>query len=196
MNVTIGEKVILMMQTYIGSGNLPSHEYVWVDGSFVSDSAKPLKAVWFGLQSYPGRMWGCHLLLECGAFYRNVPPHAIGFTEESLQVPWAKQSAQVWDCYSWAFSCIEYTYLSGLECNIKIDKDNWVKGIYLFTVIPLFDGFSREPSQSKEFMFIKTNSGRLTIRPTNNLLFMENSFTEADPEICLTRQSTIYSCEF
>ncbi len=36
------------------------------------------------------------------------------------------------------------------------------------------------PSQSKEFMFIQLDNGRLTIMPTNELRFHDKSYTEGD----------------
>jgi hypothetical protein len=50
-------------------------------------------------------------------------------------------------------------------------------GTYLFTAVPLNDAYTRDPSQSKEFMFIQTEQGRLTIQPTNRVLFVDKSFT-------------------
>jgi hypothetical protein len=37
-----------------------------------------------------------------------------------------------------------------------------------------------EPSQSKEFMFIQLENGRLSIMPTNELRFHDKSYTEGD----------------
>jgi hypothetical protein len=170
------------------SGALPAHQYVHVDTTFMTgparigdDSADQMPrfvpAVWFGLHSHPGRAWGCHVMLECGAVYRGLPPHAIAFSAAPEPL-WGITDAQRWDCYGWQFSLLRYTYLRGLECRLR----DGTLGKYLFTAVPIDDGFSNEPAQSKEFMFIRTAHDRLAIMPTNDVLFIDRSFTDAEPE--------------
>lgn len=180
-------------------GALPKHQYVFVDRSFIRKDGTGFEpAVWFGLVSCPGRAWGLNVLLECGAVYRNLPPHAIDFDGEGH--PWACHHAQRWDCYGPRFSAIEYPYLSGLRLRARIahlgKEDSEHKGDYLFTVAPIGDGFSAEPGQSKEFTFMRLDNGRLTIQPTNHVLFEEKSFTtDSGWPTDLVRQTEIYSCE-
>ena len=70
-------------------------------------------------------------------------------------------------------------------------------GSYLFTVAPVADAFSAYPEQAKEFVFIKLDNGRLTIQPTNNVVFRELSFTSKDLEFPkgIKRQTEIYTAE-
>jgi hypothetical protein len=69
-------------------------------------------------------------------------------------------------------------------------------GPYLFTAVPIGDGFSDAPDQAKEFMFIWLDNDRLTIQPTNRVLFEDRSFTDASHGVPRLRlQSEIYSCE-
>lgn len=173
---------------YSGSGDLPHHLYVHVDSSFIRTTTGFEPAVWFGLASKPGEMWGCHVMLECGAVYRNVPPHAIAFKPDPC--PWEPTAAQLWDCYGPQFSTHEYAYLKGLDAQTKTHL-----GRYLFTAIPLFDGYTRAPDQSKEFMFLALDNGRLTIQPTDKVLFHDKSFTEPDWPMNIKRQTDTYSCE-
>jgi hypothetical protein len=112
-------------------------------------------------------------MLECGAVYRNVPPHAIAFSN-SPDYYWTLPQAQVWDCYGTEFDVIRYDYLADLEARYDGGDD---KATYLFTACPHGDGFSAAPEQSKEFMFMRTTGDRLLIRPTNMVLFGERSFT-------------------
>lgn len=179
------------MSLYTGSGSLPTHQYVWVDGSYLGLKGY-LPAVWFGLHSHPGRAWGCHVLLECGAVYRGLPPHAVAFSAKP-QRSWSIKDAQRWDCYGSSFSLHRYDYLRGLECRTK----SGMLGEYLFTAIPMNDAFTEEPSQSKEFMFVKLRNDRLTILPTNDLLFIERSFTEGEGKQWpkLNRANRIWSSE-
>jgi hypothetical protein len=180
---------------YTASGSLPTHQYVWVDSSYIRNEAKGYeRAVWFGLNSHPGRAWGCHVMLECGAVYRNLPPNAIAFSPDPI-IPddgWFVTDAQVWNCYGRQFSLHCYDYLSGLQV-ILADNSN---GLYLFTAIPFGDGFSDYPEQSKEFMFMQTRRDRLLIRPTNMVLFEERSFTRDTGWPTDIRTATkIWECE-
>lgn len=182
----------LGVNTLIGS--LPRHLYVWVDSRFTHKRDRGfVRAVWFGLVSYPGRVWGCNVMFESGAVYRSVPPHAIGFRLDASE--WAVSQAQMWDCYSYQWTAHEYEYLKGLRCAALIGGER-AGGEYLFTAAPLGDGFSAAPEQAKEFMFIKLDNGRLTIQPTNRVLFEDRSFTEVvtDPPK-LKLQEEVWSCE-
>jgi hypothetical protein len=115
-------------------------------------------------------------MLECGAVWRSVPPHALAFSADPER-SWSLSDSQIWDCYGDQFSVINYTYLSSQTAEIRRSGEF---GMYLFTAIPMNDGFTMEPSQSKEFMFIELDNGRLCIMPTNELRFHDKSYTEGD----------------
>jgi hypothetical protein len=131
-------------------------------------------------------------MLECGAVYRNVPPHALAFSACPSPV-WTLPKAQVWDCYGTEFDVIRYDYLADLEARYDGGDD---RATYLFTACPTGDGFSAAPEQSKEFMFMRTEGDRLLIRPTNMLLFEERSFTEDTgwPTDIMT-STQVWNCE-
>jgi hypothetical protein len=182
-------------------GQLPRHHYVWVDSQFTHRvPCGFVSATWYGLVSLRGRVWGCTVMLESGAVYRNLPPQALAFAPEPAA--WSVNDAQRWDCYGERFSAVEYTYLTGLEvlahCNEGAASKN-IPGEYLFTVAPIGDGFSQYPEQAKEFSFIKLDNGRLTIQPTNHLIFRERSFTKNDAMVFplndLKRQTEVWTCE-
>jgi hypothetical protein len=161
----------------MSSKDIPLHQYVWVWSSLIregcpADLFEP--AVWFAIRSEPGRAWGCHVMLECGAVYRNLPPHSISFAPQ-VKETWGLRDAQVWDCYGHEFDVVRYQYLADLRARYDGTEK---RARYLFTACPRDDGFSAEPEQSKEFMFMRTDDNRLLIRPTNMLLFEERSFTE------------------
>lgn len=182
--------------TFTLVGELPRHLYCYVDSSVThKEPCGFVPCVWFGLVSYPGRLWGCTVMLESGAVYRNIPAHAIAFDPEP-EPDHAPQDAQTSDCYGERFSCIEYRYLSGLDCIVKT-RNGIHEGVYLFSVAPIGDGFSAYPEQAKEFCFVETDGARLTIQPTNNVVFRERSFTGLELRIPedLKRQSEIWSCE-
>lgn len=177
-------------------GELPRHIYCFVDSTYTHNEPQGfLPCVWFGLVSYPGRTWGCTVMLECGAIYRNVPAHAIAFNKFPTEL-WSADEAQTWDCYGERFTTLEYKYLAGLDCNVKC-KDAAYDGKYLFTAAPIGDGFSAYPEQAKEFCFIQLYLGRLTIQPTNHVVFRERSFTDNKLEFPsgLRRQTDVWSAE-
>lgn len=178
-------------------GQLPKHLYVWVDTEFTHKEPYGfVPAVWFGLVSFPGRMWGCTVMFENGAIYRNLPPHAISFCEKQ-ETLWIEEEAQTWDCYGYEFAAHEYDYLRGLDCLVRLKTGTEEIGQYLFSVAPIGDGFSAYPEQAKEFTFVRLFNNRLTIQPTNHIVFRERSFTHeklAFPK-GLLRQSQIYSAE-
>ncbi len=183
------------MTLHTGSGPLPQHIYCHVERSFVrtGEQAGTEPCVWFGLRAYAGRAWGCHVMLECGAVVRDIPLHALAQSVEAA--PWTLESAQHWDCYGDQFSLVRYTYLQGLEARAKCGPAEHL-GEYLFTACPMHDGFSAEPEQSKEFVFLALRNGRFTAQPTNRVLFIERSFTEAQAwPTDIQRQSEVWSCE-
>lgn len=175
--------------------SLPFHKYVWVDSSFIRTGGSGFEpAVWFGLVSQYGRAWGLNVMLECGAVYRSLPPHAIAFHAAiSSKSPglWTIKDAQMWDCYADKFQLHEYAYLR--EMRVKTKHHN---GIYLFTAAFIDDGFTRTPEQGKEFSFIELDNGRLTIQPTNRTLFEDKSFTvDGGAPTDLLTQTQVWSCE-
>jgi len=173
-----------------GSASLPHHQYVWVDRSFIREGGTGFEpAVWFALHSHPGRAWACHVMLECGAVYRGLPPHAIAYSADPDD--WTLPQAEIWDCYGWSFSLLSYAFLAGLQA---VTKDG-VLCDYLFTAVPIGDAYSAHPSQSKEFMFMRTKGERLVILPTNGLRFIDKSFTAEGERSRLKLSDTVWSCE-
>lgn len=175
--------------------SLPIHKYVWVDSSFIRRAETGFEpAVWFGLVSQHGRAWGLNVMLECGAIYRSLPPHAIAFSPSPPQ--WSLPEAQVWDCYSNECELHEYTYLRELSVRAMTKKGTSHAGTYLFTAAFLNDAYTRTPEQQKEFSFIQLDNHRLTIQPTNRTLFEDRSFTinSGAPNDLIT-QTQVWSCE-
>jgi hypothetical protein len=181
------------MNTKIGS--LPYHRYVWVDSRFTHEEPVGwVRAEWFGLVSHPGRVWGCNVMFSFGGVYREIPPHAVAFCPDP-EKKWAVNQAQLWDCYGVKWWAHEYTALRSLRCRARIRGKDY-GGMYLFTVAPCEDGFSEAPEQSKEFKFIALDNGRLTIQPTNRVIFEDRSFTDPEEKIPkLKLQTEWWSCE-
>ena len=174
---------------------LPTHRYVLVDTTFTHKSPCGFAdAMWVGVTSIPGRAWGINVILrDGGCLYRNLPPHSISFGQND-PVAWGIQNAQLWDCYSYHFTIVQSPILRGLRMRVKVGGQV-LTGEYLFHVTHVDDGWSDSPDQDKEFYFIKLDNGRLTIQPTNRMVFVDDSFIVNDkiPELKLSE--TIYSCE-
>lgn len=185
-----------MKYTMIGS--IPRHQYLFVDSTFThKDQKEMIPCVWFGIVSYPGRMWGANILLESGAIYRNVPIHALSY-DNSLIPDWYGDDAQIWDCYSEDFAVHEYPYLKGARVRIHSkSRDVEYQGNYLFSVLPMGDGYSAQPETAKEFAFVRLATGCIAVRPTNYILWSEDSITLDTWEwpTNLRRQTETYHCE-
>ena len=177
--------------------NLPKHLYTNVDTAFTHKQPQGyMPAIWFAITSTPGRAWGCHVLLENGAIYRNLPLHALHFKPDTQLSKWPLEQAQRWDCYGWNFETIEYTYLRGQRCLVDCEDDEKHHGTYLFTAAPFDDGFSNDPEQNKEFLFIQLDNGRVTAQPTNKVMILDESFHKnTDWPTGLKVSNEIYSCE-
>lgn len=160
---------------YTHAGSLPTHQYIWIEPDAIGKHDW-MRGVWFGITSYPGRAFGCHVLLENGAVYRNVPLHQIAAAKDAPG--WAPGDAQTWDAYGWQFSTIEYPFLQAMNARVKLQNGEEYDGHYLFTLVPTGDPFSASPAQSKEFYFLQLENGRYTAQPTNQVLIDDRSFVD------------------
>lgn len=175
-------------------GFIPTHKYVYIDSTFTHEEPCGfVEAIWVGITSIPGRVWGINVILrDGGAMYRNLPPHALAFSPRPIE--WSVKEAQLWDCYSYDFVTIYNPHLRGMWVQAKIGGTVH-EGEYLFSVAHLNDGWSDSPEQDKEFYFIQLENGRLTIQPTNRIVFKDASFIENGKIPKLKLSEKIYSCE-
>ena len=177
---------------YSGAGPLPRHRYCFVEPNTFGNEDW-LRVAWFGLVSHPGRTWGCHVMLECGAVYRNVPLQRL--SHKTTDKLWSTDQAQTWDCYGHDFSVVEYPFLEAVPVIARLRSGEKIEGRYLFTAIPMLDGFSLEPEQSKEFYFIALENGRFTAQPTNHVLVKDKSFVTNVEWPKLKRQTEVWSVD-
>lgn len=176
-----------------GSGSLPTHQYCYVQPNAIGEHGW-IPVAWFALSSYPGRTWGCHVLLECGAIYRNIPLHQLA--SRKTEAPWLPNNAQTWDCYGYQFSVLEYTLLRSRGVIARLRDGSEHAGKYLCTIIPIGDPWSAHPDQGKEFTLIALANGRYTAQPTDRTLFEDKSFTrEIGWPKWLQRQTQTWSAE-
>lgn len=187
--------------------SLPRHLYCYVERRFIAvDRADPglEPCTWFGLTSVPGRAWGLTVLLECGAIYSHVPPHAIVFgsedqtPEQVRNVAWPIGASQLWDCFGYDFAVHEYEHLAGRDVEVWVGNPSEVyAGSYLFTAQHYGDGYSRAPEQAKQYHFVELEVGRLTCVPANRMVVHAPEFTGKILGLppWLRRQTEVYSCE-
>lgn len=179
---------------YTHAGALPAHKYVWIEPNAIGQHDW-LRGVWFGITCYPGRAFGCHVLLECGAVYRNVPLHQLAWNKEPESL-WTAADAQTWDAYGWQFSTIEYPFLASMNALVRLQDRTEHPGMYLFTIVPVGDAFSAEPEQGKEFYVLQLANGRFTAQPTNHVLIEDRSFCkQLEWPKFLERQTEWHSAE-
>ena len=176
---------------YTHSAPLPAHRYVYVQPDAIGTHGW-LPCTWFGLVSYPGRLWAAHVMIQGGAVYRNVPLHHLA--HQIGAAGWRACDAARWDCYGYQFSMLEYTFLKAMPARVRT-RAGEVGGEYLFTAVPVGDGWSAAPEQSKEFTFLELDNGRFAAMPTNNVLFLDSSFSDPAWPTFLKRQTEVYSCE-
>lgn len=182
------------MTLHTHSGSLPTHQYVWLEPNAIGQH-EWLRAVWFGITCFPGRAFGCHVLLECGAVYRNVPLHQLAASDDAAP-NWTAGDAQTWDAYGYQFSLLEYPFLANMNAQAKLQSGQILDGHYLFTLVPVGDAFSAAPEQSKEFYFVQLDNGRFTAQPTNQVLIEDRSFvTQLEWPTFLKRQRGWHSAE-
>lgn len=182
--------------------SLPRHLYVHVESRFVltehAEAPEFLPCTWFGLTSVPGRAWGLTVLLENGAIYSHLPPHAIAFDTLAKQ-KWAIEQAQLWDCFGYDFAIAEYSYLAGRRvlCSVTKRLGELLEGEYLFTAQHYGDGYSAAPEQAKQYHFIRLELGRLVCLPANRFVVDAAEFTTLQAELPkgLRRQTETYSVE-
>lgn len=173
--------------------DLPWHTYGFVERGVLSagqrDGWEP--CVWFGLTCPRNRAFGLSVLLECGAVYRELPPHAFAFREAAPA--WTIQQAQAWDCFGGTAQALEYRYLR--EFPVKVIRSA-LPGSYLFTVEFGEDGFSRYPGQAKCLHAIELDNGRLTFQPNDRVIWHDSSFTQpGEVPQWLRRQSEVWGVE-
>lgn len=185
--------------------SLPRHLYCMLERKYVREGGAGLeRCTWFGLTSVPGRAWGLSVLLENGAIYSHLPPHAIVFETDSIGLhgnpkPWRIRQSQLWDCFGVDFALEEYSYLAGrtVYCSVEHRAGELLEGEYLFTAQHYGDGYSRAPEQAKQYHFVRLELGRLVCLPANKLIVDAAEFTtiEAKLPTGLRRQTEVYSCE-
>jgi len=150
--------------------DLPRHRYVHVIEAAVHRGGakdKTIPCVWWGMSATPGRMFGCHILLESGAMVVDLPLHALRHQADATQL-WTCDKAQRWDAYGWHVE---------------------------FLLDHVSDGYSLEPGQHKHHWVVALDDGTFTCVPQDQVLVTEKSFTKFGGIPPIKRQTRVWSCE-
>jgi hypothetical protein len=179
--------------------DLPRHRYCYVIEAAVihgGSQEKTLPCVWWGMSATPGRMFGCHILLEAGAMVVDLPLHALRHQADATH-RWRPWEAQRWDGYGWHLETYEPAYLSDLRCRVLSADHKAVEhvGDLWFALDHVKDGYSLEPGQHKIHWIVALSSGVFTCVPQDMVLVTETSFTSPQSIPRIKRQSRIWSCE-
>jgi hypothetical protein len=181
--------------------SLPRHRYVWVVPEFVIQSEvhdeNLMPAVWYGVSVQPGRVMGCHVLLESGATVIDLPLHALRSTPTSGHVKWRVENAHRWDGFGWNAEIFEPIYLTGLSARILTENHQLTDriGDLWFCIDHINDGYSIEPTQHKHLWVVALENGCFTQVPQDMLLIKEASFTNITVVPKIKRQDKVWTTE-
>jgi hypothetical protein len=117
--------------------DLPRHRYVHVIEAAVLQGGakdKTIPAVWWGMSATPGRMFGCHILLESGAMVVDLPLHCLRHRADATHLM-RYYEAQQWDAYGWSLEAHEPAFLSGLDCRVLAEDHKSVRSTTSATAI-------------------------------------------------------------
>jgi len=179
--------------------DLPQHRYVWVRDVFVHRQPVGafVPAVWWGVSSTPGRMLGCHVLLESGAMVLDLPLHALACRADAPFAALDEEEAQAWDAFGWRIEATQPAFLSGLTAGL-LDAQHHATahhGTLWFAVDWLDNGYSMYPEQHKWLWIVARWDGHLVALPQDRLLVQEASFTDITGVPPIVRQATIWTSE-
>ena len=137
----------------------------------------------FGVTSIPSRAIGFNFRLNNGAQIDMLPISALVHKRDAPDIP--LDHLQLWDCFSYDITSIQYEYLRGLRCAVILKDKTWHEGIYEFTLDWYGDAIADDPGEGghKSAHFIRLNNGLFTAQPNHRCRWYEPSFiTKPFPE--------------
>jgi hypothetical protein len=181
--------------------SLPRHRYIWVVSTFVVKTFSPahlIPAVWYGVSVTPGRMLGCHVVLENGAMVVDLPLHALRHTEDGTLEALEPKDVATWDMYGFNAEVFAPPYLTDnyVEVLDRTHKKTGLFGYPWFAIDHLTDGYALEPGQHKHLWVIALeDDGVFDHVPQDQLLIHDTSFTEVDAIPQIKRQTAVWRAE-
>ena len=181
--------------------SLPRHRYCFVRAGYVQPEGSMtdlIPCVWWGVSVTPGRMMGCHVLLESGAMVVDLPLAALhAHPVKGKDDPRPYWEAGVWDCFGWEAECFVPDLLEDMRCEV-LSTDHQITGEtgrLWFAIDFIDDGYSLAPGQHKHLWVVALDTGHFTQVPQDMLLVQDKAFTKVDGVPRIARQEFIYRAE-
>jgi hypothetical protein len=169
----------------------------WLNDSYMGvDQETVTPCVVFGASSIPGRAIGWHVLTEDGAMIFRLPIEAITTKPDAELIP--THVLELWNAFSYDMEVIEFDFLEGMRCQVKLRDGSIHGGSYLFTL----DWYGSADAEDvgdlghKCGHVIELDGGQLAIQPNNRIRWFESSFTDNDAPLPPYRTiDRIWRCE-
>lgn len=141
----------------------------------------------YGINSIRGRALGFTCLTRRGASFTRMPITAFVHDDKAPDMPLG--ALELWDCFSYHFSVVQFQYLKGkqVKCKLRGHKP-WEFGKYIFTVDwcagdePSDLGDS-EDSEHKSGHLIELDNGCYALLPNNRCIWMDASYVDTPLDI-------------
>lgn len=135
-----------------------------------------IPCVVFAAASLPGRAIGFHCMLHNGALIERLPISAFVHREDAPEIP--LEYLELWDCFSYNITCIEYTYLKELRADVLLKDRSVERGVYLFTLDWYGSSLADNPGEGghKCSHIVQLENGCYAAQPNNRIAWHEPSF--------------------
>jgi hypothetical protein len=129
----------------------------------------------FGVTSIPARAITFTCMLNNGAQVARLPISAFCWKECD---PQPLEVLQLWDCFSYDLTCVEYDYLKGLRVSAFLKDKCWYGGEYCFTLDWYGSPSAENPGEGgfKTAHLLKLDTGNFAAQPNNRICWYEPSF--------------------
>lgn len=171
------------------NASIPQHLYGYVEGGMlrgdVSTSIKLDECVIFGVTSIPSRALHFSILTKVGSQWARIPLHKLRHEKPTTDLVHPITELQTWDCHGWDFSVTRYEYLREMACEYRTRNGLMVPASYWFTLDHTDNGYSQYPPEHKcyHLLLLNDGSGQIAAQPNNRILWKDDSFVHADPEV-------------
>ncbi len=137
----------------------------------------------FGASSIQGRALGFHALTRFGGQFGRLPLSAFAWKKSAPNLP--LEWLQIWDCFSYDFSVVEYDWLQGQRCSTFLKDGKWYDGQYLMTIDWCGSPTAERARDTgwKCAHLLRLDNGCFAAQPNNRTRWYDASFiTEPFPE--------------
>lgn len=169
-----------MRQMTVSTCDIPEQS-LWLRRNYLYDNPgehEPgyVRAYWFAIHSWRGRALDCIVHTDEGMVRDQLPLTALCAKPHAEHIP--LEYLQLWNCFGYNVTAIEYEYLSRLPCSVLLKDGSGHLGEYLFTVDWYGDNPSEMPGDEgrKSGHIVALDCGCIAMTPNNRMLVHESSF--------------------